>query len=201
MLFRSDIKKQLGLATNFVLTRGRGTEAIPDEENIYETCTDGTKLYATTDVQWGGFMDTLFEAFEQFVLTRTPPRAAPVKVETQPKPCMSSSIQRRGSAMVQRAQTPYWKERGWRQNNGGYQGHFQTPFGSWPGYATVSPGGRVEMFISNPPEALHKHPHWPCFRARSDGWFFIHPVTRVPDVSAGLLGVEKTIQEAYEKSI
>ncbi len=48
-----DIKKQLGLATNFVLTRGRGTEPIADDENLYESVTDGTKLYATTDVEWG----------------------------------------------------------------------------------------------------------------------------------------------------
>lgn len=48
-----DIKKQLNLADNFVLTRGRGSEAIPDGENIYESVSDGTKLYATTDVTWG----------------------------------------------------------------------------------------------------------------------------------------------------
>ena len=48
-----DVKAQLNLATNFVLTRGRGTEAIQDDTNLYESVTDGTKLYATTDVEWG----------------------------------------------------------------------------------------------------------------------------------------------------
>jgi hypothetical protein len=48
-----DIKKQIGLAENFVLTRGKGSEAIPDGENIYETVNDGAKLFATTDVEWG----------------------------------------------------------------------------------------------------------------------------------------------------
>jgi hypothetical protein len=48
-----DVKKQLGLAENFVLTRGRGSEPIPDTENLYESVSDGTKLFATTDVQWG----------------------------------------------------------------------------------------------------------------------------------------------------
>ena len=48
-----DVKKQLGLADEFVLTRGRGTEPIPDSENLYESVQDGTKLFATTDVQWG----------------------------------------------------------------------------------------------------------------------------------------------------
>lgn len=49
----ADVKKQLGLADNFVLTRGRGSEPIPDGENLYESVSDGTKLFATTDVQWG----------------------------------------------------------------------------------------------------------------------------------------------------
>jgi hypothetical protein len=48
-----DVKKQIGLAENFVLTRGRGTEPIPDGENLYESVSDGSKLFATTDVQWG----------------------------------------------------------------------------------------------------------------------------------------------------
>jgi hypothetical protein len=48
-----DVKKQLNLADNFVLTRGRGSEPIPDGENLYESVSDGTKLFATTDVQWG----------------------------------------------------------------------------------------------------------------------------------------------------
>jgi hypothetical protein len=48
-----DVKRQLGLADNFVLTRGWGSEPIPDQENLYESITDGSKLFATTDVQWG----------------------------------------------------------------------------------------------------------------------------------------------------
>jgi hypothetical protein len=45
-----DVKRQLGLADTYVLTRGQGSESIPDDENLYETVSDGTKLYATTDV-------------------------------------------------------------------------------------------------------------------------------------------------------
>jgi len=48
-----DVKRQLGLADDYVLTRGRGTEPIPDDENLYETVSEGTKLFSTTDVQWG----------------------------------------------------------------------------------------------------------------------------------------------------
>ncbi len=101
------------------------------------------------------------------------------------------------SLVVQRAPTPYWEERGWRQQGSDFLGMFQTPFGSWPGCLRLSPSGRIEVFVQNPPSALQRHPHWPCFRLRSDGWYFVHPVTVVPDISAGILGVEKTINEAY----
>ena len=45
-----DVKRQLGLDDRYMLTRGQGSEAIAEDENLYETVADGTKLYATTDV-------------------------------------------------------------------------------------------------------------------------------------------------------
>ena len=48
-----DVKTQLHLADDYVLTRGRGVEPIPDDENLYESVSDGTKLFATTEVTWG----------------------------------------------------------------------------------------------------------------------------------------------------
>lgn len=48
-----DVKKQLNLEDNYVLTRGRGSEPIPDGENLYETVNDGAKLFATTGAEWG----------------------------------------------------------------------------------------------------------------------------------------------------
>jgi hypothetical protein len=56
----------------------------------------------------------------------------------------------------------------------------------------------VEVYIHNPPPVLERHPHWQCFNKRTGGWYFVHPVTHVADVSAGILGLEKTIVEAYE---
>ncbi len=49
----ADVKTQLGLGADMVLTRGKGSEPIPDNENLYETVTDGAKLYSSSDVQWG----------------------------------------------------------------------------------------------------------------------------------------------------
>ena len=48
-----DVKTQLNLAPNYVLTRGRGTEPIADDANLFTTLENGSKLYATTDVEWG----------------------------------------------------------------------------------------------------------------------------------------------------
>ena len=48
-----DVKNQLGLGADMVLTRGKGSEPIPPGENLYETTADGAKLYASSDVQWG----------------------------------------------------------------------------------------------------------------------------------------------------
>jgi hypothetical protein len=55
----------------------------------------------------------------------------------------------------------------------------------------------VEVFIHDPPPVLERHAHWQCFNQRGGGWFFVHPATPLTDVSAGIMGVEKTITEAY----
>lgn len=49
-----DLKAQLGLGPDMVLTRGKGSEPMQDQENVYETVADGAKLYSSSDVQWGG---------------------------------------------------------------------------------------------------------------------------------------------------
>ena len=48
-----DVKTQLGLGSDMVLTRGKGSEPIPESENLYENTADGAKLFATTPVEWG----------------------------------------------------------------------------------------------------------------------------------------------------
>jgi len=99
--------------------------------------------------------------------------------------------------LVQRHPRPYWEERGWRRDGRTYHGAYQTTFGSWRGQVTESPSGRVEVFIYNPPSVLELHPHWACFNKRGDNVYFVHPVTPITDVSAGIISVEKTINEAY----
>jgi len=122
------------------------------------------------------------------------------RVEVVEQYTIQSQGVRRGqrSVLVNRVPRPYWEERGWQKVGGKYEGMYQTRFGHWFGYVTVSPSGRVEVFIRNPPACLEKHPHWACFNKRLDGWYFIHPIKSIADVSAGIINVEKTITEAYE---
>jgi hypothetical protein len=147
-----------------------------------------------------GKMKTFFHAVQRWLeepsQVKRPEQAVAVRRHYIPP---SPTSTRSGSRIVvNRIPHPYWEERGWRREGRAYTGTYQTLFGSWHGYVTVSPSGRVEVFIHNPPSVLERHPHWPCFNQRSDGWFFVHPVTRVADVSAGILAVEKTIAESYE---
>lgn len=124
--------------------------------------------------------------------------SAPRVVVVQHRPSNPLALRPTGSRiLVQRDRRPYWQENGWRKQEGVYSGEFQSRFGRWHGSITVAPSGRIDVYIWNPPAALEKHPHWPCFRKRDDGWFFIHPVEPVKDVSAAILSVEKTINESY----
>ncbi len=144
-------------------------------------------------------MKALFQTIERWLENVGAPVRTPPRVVVSRKYEPPSSVAKRLGArvVVYRIPIPYWQERGWNKNGGNYTGSFQTPFGQWPGHVTESPGGRVEVFIHNPPPVLESHPHWPCFNKRDGGWYFVHPVTRIADVSAGILGVEKTIMEAY----
>jgi len=148
-------------------------------------------------------MNTFFSLIHKFLEEPAEPDRSAPRVDMRPQRSAPPSASRRSSSriVVNRIPRPYWDERGWRKEGGNYQGHFQTRFGNWQGYVTVSPSGRVEVYIHNPPAVLERHPHWPCFQPRDNGWFFVHPGKRVADVSAGILSLEKTIAESYERTI
>ena len=125
-------------------------------------------------------------------------RIQPVVAPIQPVVASDRSRRQGQAILVNREPSSYWRERGWQKEGGTYRGIFQTRFGKWPGYATISPSGRVEIFIQRPPPALKQHPHWACFRQLKGGWFFVHPISEIPDLSAAILSIEKTINQAYE---
>jgi hypothetical protein len=197
-----DIRLTLGLSPQHVLTRGQGAEPIPEGENLYETLSDGAKLYSTTPVEWGGgILDWLFAPPQKPEPLSYPkiyrPAGGRIRKTYRPVRAPNSARIRHGIP-VARQPRPYWVERGWKCNGIDYSGLYRTDFGSWSGWIRQSPSGRVEAYIAQPPATLKRHPHWPCFRPRSDGWFFIHAVTEVPDVSAAILAVENTLDEAAD---
>ena len=181
-----DVKRALELSNDNVLTNGRGAEPIADDENLYETLSDGAKLYATTSVEWGGIIFDLLN----YLLAPPSPKER-VRICRTYNPAGGQVI------AVPRNPIPYWMERGWVREGREYCGKYFTQFGRWAGRITESPGGRVDTYIAQPPRALESHPHWPCFRKREDGWYFVHPVHDVPDVSAAILAVEKTLNESF----
>jgi hypothetical protein len=147
-----------------------------------------------------GQMSNFIHNLQRWVERKFTPEREKPRVEVIQQYTVKSTGSRRGSrsTVVKRTPRPYWEEHGWKRERQTYQGMFQTRFGSWSGYVTKSPGGRVEVFIHNPPTVLERHPHWPCFNKRKDGWYFVHPIRPIADVSAGIINMEKTITEAYE---
>ena len=109
-----------------------------------------------------------------------------------------SRLDRKYGGTVQRSQLPYWKERGWKRLFGKFRGYFRTKYGSWRGEATLSPGGRVEMFIFNPPALLEGHPHGICFMDRGGGKYFVHTSDNNHDLSSGIIRVEQILTEAFK---
>src|SRR5206468_339113 len=152
-----------------VLTRGQGAEPLSEDENLYETLSDGAKVYSTSPVEWGfdGIFDLIFGQLEK-LQTFVPPHKT-----CTPAPIVIRSHGRQ-PIPVRRDPRPYWLDRGWTLKDATYSGQYKTPFGSWFGSINQSASGRVETFIAHPPSKLRSHPHWPCFRDRGLGWFFVH---------------------------
>ena len=150
---------------------------------------------------WRGVeMSNLIHNFQRWVESAFAPGRVAPKVEMRKQYAIRPPPPHvlRKSTLVKRTPRPYWDEHGWRREGGKYSGLYQTRFGNWAGYATVSPSGRVEVFIQHPPAVLEQHPHWQCFNKRHNGWYFVHSTSPISDVSAGIINVEKTITEAYE---
>lgn len=101
--------------------------------------------------------------------------------------------------LVTRSPRPYWEERRWSSQGDSYTGDFQTRYGTWPGCAQVSPSGRLDLFIHDPPDELWEHKHGACFMKRNNGWYFVHSSTPMQDLSAAIIAVETILNEAYEK--
>ena len=50
----SDVRRHLGLDSQYLLSTGRGDPPFGEDENIYERLSDGAKVFASTPVEVGG---------------------------------------------------------------------------------------------------------------------------------------------------
>lgn len=105
---------------------------------------------------------------------------------------------RQWTVFPDRRRIHYWQKTGWRRVGAAYHGFYRTYYGAWRGKATVSPSGRVDFLIHNPPPALRHHSHSACFRSRPGGWVFVH-FTRACDISTGIIRIEQILREAHER--
>jgi hypothetical protein len=95
--------------------------------------------------------------------------------------------------VTRRLGDPYWRERGWVTWDGHCHGYYQAGGQSFEGRVDLP--GR-EFFIRYPPPELKKHPHWPCFWPRNDGWFKVHFAIEPGDISSGIMQIERMLHEA-----
>jgi len=212
-----DVLKTIELPDGYVLSSGKGQEPFGKDEVIYDAVADGAKVYASTPVEVGfgplftksSFLNGLTSFIGEFArgindLCNSNANSNASGKHSPPR-CIKTVAKSRnvtgkpGIKVVERAELPYWQQRGWKKTHGRYYGYFRTKYGSFSGKATVSASGRMEMFIKDPPECLSKHSHWPCFMLRERGWYFIHN-NRAGyfDLSSGLLDVENILTEAYQ---
>ncbi len=183
-----EILTHIGLGKGYVLSGGRGQEPFGNDENVYEQVADGSKLYASTPVEVGGWFQDFLDSFD----CDKDKQQAPA-----PGGGLSRAIIKASSKLVRRDTRPYWQQRGWVKRNAyRIDGYFRTRFGSWKGKATISPSKRIELFIHKPPAKLRKHPHWECFMSRAKNWYFVH-THGIKDLSSGIMQVERVLTEAY----
>lgn len=95
---------------------------------------------------------------------------------------------------------PYWQEKGWSCHRTGlraiYQGYFQSRRNRVKG--RIEQGVlSTDIFLQHPPAVLQRHRTWGCFHMREHDWWEIHH-HGCPDVSSGIVQVERTLSEAEE---
>ncbi|MGZ5506541.1 MAG: hypothetical protein ACXWJX_14155 [Limisphaerales bacterium] len=201
-----DIRGQLGLSDSYLISK-RGGQPFGDDENIYGAIADGEKLLLSTPVEVGigGFRafrpgGSIDDWLENVGIRQPIQKVAPASFNSLPSIPTAPTFHwpaARKPILVQRDSRPIWEQRGWTRSGDDYHGYYRTKFGSWNGKAKVSPSGRVELFIRNPPTALESHEHWICFRQQWGGWYFIHTNSPVADLSSGILAVEQILNEAH----
>ncbi len=105
------------------------------------------------------------------------------------------------SGAVQRSTATLLQQRGWKSTWSGWAGPYATRYGTWPGRLENAGGGKMRVFIRNPPAELQRHQKWHCFHNHSnDGWYSIHLATDPIDGDPGSIVryVEQLITESFK---
>ncbi len=201
-----DVLQQAGFSPDFALTRNRGGESIPMDENLYESIPDGAKVWASTPVDFGSGRPPLWDFNDALA---PPPDIAGIlaQYKTLWRPAYAPPVHPRPAIHVTRrievkpAQLPYWQEKGWKRSRDAfttiYMGFFHSPRHKVPGKIEENVFG-CKISVYNPPEhILRHHRTWGCFHRRSNGWWEIHH-HGCPNASSAIVQVERTLNEAEE---
>jgi hypothetical protein len=100
---------------------------------------------------------------------------------------------------VKRSTATYMTQQGWQRHNWfgipEWRGYYRTRFGSFKG--KIEPSTPPKLYIHNPPAALRRHSHWPCFTPRNDGWYSIHFSIVPTDWDSAILTIERLLHESF----
>lgn len=103
-----------------------------------------------------------------------------------------------GIIEIQRNSVPLHQERGWRQKGDELVGYFRTRRTAVRGRIAKPFSRSPEFFVIDPPSELLNGEHSACFSKRRKGVYAIHFNDKPVDVTAGIMSVENTIQEAFQ---
>jgi len=129
---------------------------------------------------------------------RPSPPVADVGRVVVTEPATGSSTPTKRPILLRPIDRPYWDLTHWREAGDRLTGFYRTPSGSIEGYVLHAKGGRPEFFVVQPPPALRKHNHWPCFHATglNTNTYSVHLSPAPNDPDTGILAVEKVLGEA-----
>lgn len=204
-----DVLSQMGLDDQYRLWVGNRPEPLTADENVYTAVQDGGKMLASTPVEVGGslldsplfkrLIERSIEKVESADLIDAPNLFLRPNIPIVKQAGFGPAMTRpRKAQLVARDERPLWAQRGWVWFSHEYHGYYRIQSGdSWRGKATVSPSGRIDLYIHKPPREMRNHPNWHCFFEHQKGWYFIHN-DGVEDLSSGILEVERILWEAHE---
>jgi len=92
------------------------------------------------------------------------------------------------------------QRRGWVKNGRWCFGYYRTRFGSFEGKIRIRTLHAGDFFLRNPPDALKRHSHWPCFAEKGNGWFSLHFNKMPKSIEDGIKTIERLLVSAFHQA-